>query len=92
MDVLVKDIGDTLHAQSIKLPGGEELLRPQASTRGKTTVHDPSNVHDELATMLAELNIELPPTPSEIDDHYVPAPHRSSSHAKSEIDDLPKVC
>jgi hypothetical protein len=69
MDVLVKDIVETLGAQSLRLPGGEELLHPStltSSARGKARIPDPSNVEDELASLMKELN--LPPTPDQIDE------------------------
>lgn len=71
MDVLVRDIGETLGAESICLPGGEELL----GDRGPETVV-PSRVtslleagrrvdDEELNELLRGLN--LPPTPEQID-------------------------
>jgi hypothetical protein len=85
MDVLVKDIGETVGARSISLPGGSEIYTSTSTsvsedqkiadltrefisasqldrTVGKA---DPSDVSDELASLLAEL--KLPPTPGQID-------------------------
>jgi len=69
MDILFKDIGETLGAQSLRLPGGEELLHPSTLTspaRGKAPIQNPSNVENELASLIKELN--LPPTPDQIDE------------------------
>jgi hypothetical protein len=72
MDVLVRDIAETLGAESIKLPGGSELLRNATSTTVQRVTEsvskkkEPSDVEDELASMLRELN--LPPTPDQIDN------------------------
>jgi hypothetical protein len=85
MDVLVKDIGETVGARSISLPGGQEIFssiseekisdeRIAASVREAMSAShldrlasktDPSDVSDELASLLAEL--KLPPTPTQID-------------------------
>jgi hypothetical protein len=85
MDVLVKDIGETIGAKSISLPGGSEIYTSNSTSMTSDenvmkrardeifTSHldrivskaDPSDVSDELATLLAELN--LPPTPTQID-------------------------
>ena len=85
MDVLVKDIGETIGAKSISLPGGSEIYTSNSTSMTSdenvmkrardeiSTSHldrivskaDPSDVSDELATLLAELN--LPPTPTQID-------------------------
>jgi hypothetical protein len=71
MDVLIRDIGETLNARSVCLPGGEELL---GSKEAETVV--PSRVaslldstprvdDEELNNLLRGLN--LPPTPEQID-------------------------
>lgn len=84
MDVLVRDIAETLGAGSVRLPGGSELLRTSTrasvSTLGKNK--DPSNVEDELASLLAELN--LPPTPEQI-DKLPPLPPSTSASITSSI-------
>jgi hypothetical protein len=85
MDVLVKDIGETVGAKSISLPGGSEIYTSNSTSftsdekiaeragEEMSASHidrvvgkaDPSDVSDELASLLAELN--LPPTPTQID-------------------------
>jgi len=69
MDVLVRDIGETLHAHSISLPGGEELFPGRAmSMLDSRTISEPEKVgieDEELNTLLRGLN--LPPTPEQID-------------------------
>jgi hypothetical protein len=82
MDVMVRDIAETLRARSLKLPGGAELLRQNLSTSNSmvgsmpmsnlnaATKNDPSNVEDELASLLLEL--KLPPTPERVDSSPIP--------------------
>lgn len=69
MDVLLRDIGETLHAKSISFPGGEEIYSATSvSTSTSIPALPPLNtvdVSDELADLMKELR--LPPTPSEID-------------------------
>ncbi|KAH8791110.1 hypothetical protein BGZ57DRAFT_995663 [Hyaloscypha finlandica] len=85
MDVLVKDIGETVGARSISLPGGQEIFSSisekkisdekiaESVREAVSASHldrlvskaDPSDVSDELASLLAEL--KLPPTPTQID-------------------------
>jgi hypothetical protein len=78
MDVLVRDIGETVGAKSISLPGGQEifssdariveLARTEISARQTEAIAmkaDPSDISDELSSLLAEL--KLPPTPTQID-------------------------
>jgi hypothetical protein len=67
MDVLLRDVGETLNAKSISFPGGEEIYSP-ASTSSVTTqpaVQTSDEAEDELSSLMKEL--ELPTTPSEID-------------------------
>jgi hypothetical protein len=72
MDMLVRDIGETLHAQSISMPGGEELLWNSKGMMDSRTISEAEmgtriEVEDEeLNTQLRGLN--LPPTPEQIDD------------------------
>ncbi|TVY93088.1 hypothetical protein LAWI1_G002394 [Lachnellula willkommii] len=69
MEVLVRDIGETLHATSISLPGGEELLGTKmVDSRTLEELEAGSRVEiedEELNQMLRGLN--LPPTPEQID-------------------------
>jgi len=71
MDVLVRDIGETLNAHSVYLPGGEELLgNKEAETvvpsRVASLLDSTPRVDDEeLNNLLRGLN--LPPTPEQID-------------------------
>jgi len=73
MDVLVRDIGETVGAKSISLPGGQTVFSSAKKTKSMTASQvervvgkaDPSDVSDELSTLLAEL--KLPPTPTQID-------------------------
>jgi hypothetical protein len=66
MDVLLRDIGETLKAKSIALPGGEEVYSTldTASITPRTT-YKPDAVNEELSSLLRDLN--LPPTPEQID-------------------------
>jgi hypothetical protein len=75
MDVLLRDIGETLKAKSISFPGGSEVYTPAIEpTATATSVPAPNlalpslaagDMDDELTSMMKELR--LPPTPSEID-------------------------
>jgi hypothetical protein len=71
MDVLVRDIGETLGARSVYLPGGEELLGTEESdtvvpSRVASLLDSTPRVDDEeLNNLLRGLN--LPPTPEQID-------------------------
>ena len=69
MDVLLRDIGETLQAQSISFPGGEDVYSassaPTLTTIPNQTALNTIDVSDELANLMKELR--LPPTPSEID-------------------------
>ncbi len=75
MDILVRDIGETLQARSITFPGGEDIYSttstemPISATGLKKITVD---VSDEISTLMKELN--LPPTISEIDT-LPPNPH-----------------
>lgn len=67
MDVLLRDIGETLNAKSISFPGGEDIYSP-ASTSSVPTLpakHTSDEAENELSSLMREL--KLPPTPSEID-------------------------
>lgn len=80
MDVLVRDIRETLGANRVKLPGGgnieSSLSNPNDNNLSierrdtislSSSVDSVTNVDNELTEMLRELNIKLPPTPTQID-------------------------
>ena len=70
MDVLLRDIGETLNANSISFPCGEEIYSPASPSASIPTLlalrtDADVDVSDELSALMKEL--KLPPTPSEID-------------------------
>ncbi|KAH8672087.1 hypothetical protein BGZ60DRAFT_406542 [Tricladium varicosporioides] len=75
MDVLLRDIGETLNARSISFPGGEEVFSKEnknVSMSDSRTMELPSQSpsvllsHDEeLSNLLRDL--KLPPTPEQMD-------------------------
>ena len=71
MDVLLRDIGETLRAKSISFPGGEEVYSKasppvslETSIPTLTALNTP-DVSNGLSDLMKELR--LPPTPFEID-------------------------
>ena len=93
MAVLLRDVGETLQAKSISFPGGEEVYSP-TSLSTIPTLHTSTesaaasvavDVTNELSTMLKELN--LAPTPSEIDG-ISPTAFHASSHDENENENL----
>ena len=69
MDVLLRDIGETLHARSISFPGGEEIYSAASASASTSLPTLPAlntvDVSDELSRMMKEL--KLPQTQTEID-------------------------
>lgn len=65
MDVLLRDIGETLNAKSVSFPGGTAVytaLSESTIQPGATLQHK-----QDLSDLLRDLKIKLPPTPTEID-------------------------
>jgi hypothetical protein len=68
MDVLLRDIGETLNAKTISFPGGEEIYTTaslSASIPTLPALQTGAEEEDELSNLMKDLH--LPPTPSEID-------------------------
>jgi hypothetical protein len=71
MDVLLRDIGETLNARSIYLPGGEELYSPSTARvhpeQAGEQVKNPNlgAIEKEITALLP--NLKLCPTPTQID-------------------------
>lgn len=60
MDIILRDISDTLHARSISLPGGEDLF-----TTSATSANTMEETETEALSTLPDLlhNLKLPPSP-----------------------------
>jgi hypothetical protein len=54
MDVIVRDIGETLKARNIRLPGGESIYTSPQIT---STTMLPDRVEDEISQMMSELRL-----------------------------------
>jgi hypothetical protein len=97
MDVLLKDIGETLNAQSISMPGGEELFENEASTiipQQRMPISEPvvaTSHEEELSALLRDLKI--PASPKRIvgiDPNDYPAGFSMSSDLAKERGDNKK--
>lgn len=62
MDVLLRDIGETLGAKSVSFPGGEEVYAPALADKKNPNIQEASVGIEEMLK-----NFKLPPTPTEID-------------------------
>ncbi|TVY82036.1 hypothetical protein LSUE1_G004053 [Lachnellula suecica] len=69
MDVLLRDIGETLGARSVAFPGGEEFTVGRPSVMASREEEKVGVEDEELNTLLRGLN--LPPTPEQIDSAYM---------------------
>jgi hypothetical protein len=70
MDVLLRDIGETLRAKNISFPGGEEIYSATPASSSSSIPIPPAltttvDVSDELSSLMQELR--LPTTAPEID-------------------------
>lgn len=103
MDILLRDIRETLHARSIHLPGGEDLFTGGMSTTTSivnsrilphSEIASPKiaiNQDDELSNLFRDL--KLPPTPEQIDGldptSYLLSTHRHPLPSPGEEKDFP---
>ncbi|KAG9231294.1 hypothetical protein BJ875DRAFT_430011, partial [Amylocarpus encephaloides] len=94
MDILLRDIKQTLHAERISMPGGEDLFvseKPETRPKAVQRTASEESSHPEIASSHEEeyLNrpsdFKLQPTPEQIDaslirdDHRTQHPERSPS-------------
>ncbi|KAH8594832.1 hypothetical protein B0O99DRAFT_687153 [Bisporella sp. PMI_857] len=63
MDVLLRDIGETLNATTVGFPGGKVVYTSEASSEKREEATSPGE--KEITDLLS--NLKLPPTPEEID-------------------------
>lgn len=80
MDVLLRDIGETLNAKSVAFPGGDNIYSPpkEIKAEGDDIIH---NHADESEPMLRELKLDHSTT--EIDGVDLSSPVLEDFHAKS---------
>ncbi|CAG8975661.1 hypothetical protein HYALB_00012319 [Hymenoscyphus albidus] len=102
MDILIRDIQETLQAKSIHLPGGEDLITSNISrttnSHSLASVEAPSpkiatNQDEELSTLFREL--KLPPTPDQTGlgldrTSYLLPPHHNPLPSPGEEKDFPQ--
>lgn len=65
MDVLLRDIGETLNATSVSFPGGSTVYTSCSESALEKVA--PFQQNHDLDDLLRGLKIKLPPTPTEID-------------------------
>jgi len=65
MDILLRDIGETLNAKSVSFPGGSTVYTSQKISVPEGGLSHQQN--QDLSVLLSDLTIKLPPTSTEID-------------------------